>query len=290
MLVDTRIFLKKQKHHNGANKLYYENHPLFVTSRQQAREQLSGAISDGEIQWPKFKTKLLTSNTKLEKINDNSDQLILTAGLQLSPSYSSGYNTCAFASGCAKVCLTSTGHGQDHMLQTLPNGEKIHYPHVARIKRTLVFMEYRKQFMAQLIKEIKQHERIATKQGARLAVRLNVFSDEEWEKIAPELWSIFPNVIFYDYTKNPFRKSTPKYDLTFSQNEINQDIIHNTAGNVAVVFKIKKGQPLPLTYKGKVVIDGDLHDNRFADLAVNAIVGLRYKGNKTDTSNFAVTV
>jgi hypothetical protein len=46
---------------------------------------------------------------------------------------------------------------------------------------------------------------------------------------------------------------------------------------VAVVFSTKAGQPLPTTYLGLPVVDGDLHDDRTVD-PVGCIVGLRAKG------------
>tara|TARA_R100001163_G_C5041560_1_gene179588 strand:+ start:302 stop:1066 length:765 start_codon:yes stop_codon:yes gene_type:complete len=47
--------------------------------------------------------------------------------------------------------------------------------------------------------------------------------------------------------------------------------------NIAVVFNLKKGKPLPKTCFGFPVLDGDLSDNRFFDKK-NHIVGLRSKG------------
>ena len=300
-------FLSKQRKLNQENKAYFNNDALTLKSRKQAREKINKAITNGQINWKLFGTKLLTTNTKLQKIDATSNQLVLTVGLQLAPSFSSGYNTCSFASECAKICLDTSGHGQNHMMQTLPNGEKIHYVHVARHARTILLFEHKEQFKEQLIKEITTQQIRARRLGAILAVRLNVLSDIEWETVFPELWEIFrtetfmreelkklgyphTDVIFYDYAKNPFRKSTPNYPLTFSRNEINHDIMLQSNGNLAVVFNVKKGQPLPKTFKGRQVIDGDLHDNRFSD-PQNIIVGLRAKGNAKNTkSNFVVKV
>jgi hypothetical protein len=59
-------------------------------------------------------------------------------------------------------------------------------------------------------------------------------------------------------------------------------------GNVAVVFRVKKGQPLPKMWNGYEVIDGDIDDLRFLDKK-NVIVGLRAKGPAMkDTSGFVV--
>jgi hypothetical protein len=92
----------------------------------------------------------------------------------------------------------------------------------------------------------------------------------------------FPEVQFYDYTKHPkpWLRTLPNYHLTFSHSG------HNVADclealqhgiNVAVVFSTRRGEPLPETWNGSPVIDGDLHDCRFLDSA-GVVVGLRAKG------------
>ena len=283
-------FQTTQAGHNKANRSYFDTDPLTLKSRKQARAKIDRAMVSGAFDWKVFGTKLLSTNPKLEKINDARKQLVLTTGLQLAPSYASGYNTCSFASGCAQKCLNDTGQGSRHMLQTTANGERIHYPHVARIARTLVWFEHRSAFKAQLIKELKAHVRAAKRKNATPAVRLNTLSDIPWEKTFPELWQLFPGVVFYDYTKNPFRESTEEYHLTFSRNEINEQLMREAVqgANLAVVFDTKKGDPLPETWHGLPVIDGDTHDNRFAD-PLGVVIGLRAKGPaKRDASGFVV--
>ena len=283
-----REFTTAQAGHNKANRSYFDSDPLTLTSRKQARAKIDRAMVSGAFDWQAFGTKLLTTNPKLEKIN--AANKVLTTGLQLAPSFASGYNTCPAASGCAKQCLNDTGQGQRHMVQTTANGERIHYPHVARIARTLVWFEHREAFKAQLIKELHAHVRAAHRKNATPAVRLNVLSDIPWEKTFPELWALFPDVIFYDYTKNPFRVSTEAYRLTFSRNEINEELMREAVqgANLAVVFDTKKGKKLPASWHGLPVIDGDTHDNRFAD-PLGVVVGLRAKGPaKHDASGFVV--
>ena len=60
---------------------------------------------------------------------------------------------------------------------------------------------------------------------------------------------------------------------------------------MTVVVRIKKGQPLPRTFRGKPMIDGDLHDFRPSD-PKGVYVGLRPKGNDAwnDASGFVVDV
>ena len=289
-MTSIREFTTAQAGHNKSNQSYFDTDPLTLKSRQQARAKIDRAVASGTFNWQAFGTKLLTTNPKLEKINDARKQLVLTTGLQLAPSFASGYNTCPAASGCAQKCLNDTGQGQRHMVQTAANGERIHYPHVARIARTLVWFEHKEAFKAQLIKELKAHVRAAKRKNATPAVRLNTLSDIPWEKTFPELWALFPEVIFYDYTKNPFRVSTAAYHLTFSRNEINEELMREAVqgANLAVVFNTKKGKKLPASWHGLPVIDGDTHDNRFAD-PLGVVVGLRAKGPaKRDDSGFVV--
>ena len=67
---------------------------------------------------------------------------------------------------------------------------------------------------------------------------------------------------------------------TFSLHETNLQFALDAMAhgvNVAVVFDTRKGQPLPTTWHGVPVIDGDQHDLRFLDNP-NSVVGLRAKG------------
>lgn len=109
------------------------------------------------------------------------------------------------------------------------------------------------------------------------------------------LLEVFPNVIFYDYTKNPARmhqfllskrnrSSWPSnYYLTFSLAEDNREQaikFLKRGGTIAAVFNVKGGRfkdDLPATWMGFKVIDGDKHDYRFLD-EKGVVVGLRAKG------------
>jgi hypothetical protein len=58
-------------------------------------------------------------------------------------------------------------------------------------------------------------------------------------------------------------------------------------GNVAVVFR---SPPLPATWNGYPVVDGDQTDLRFLD-GTNVVVGLKAKGTaKNDSTGFVVGV
>jgi hypothetical protein len=49
-----------------------------------------------------------------------------------------------------------------------------------------------------------------------------VLSDIPWELVCPELFELFPDLGFYDYTKVPGRTGFDNYDLTFSFSGTNE--------------------------------------------------------------------
>jgi len=266
----------------------FDTDQLIIMSRIEARARIAKALKpNGQLDWSKL-PKLVTVNPKLEKIDDGDPYM--TAGVQLAPSWSSGYNTCANANGCANVCLFGAGHGQRHMIH---DGK--HTVWIARIVRTILFYEYRDQFMAQLVKEMQAFRRKAKRKGYKTAFRPNVISDIDWIKLGPAIFDQGIDKI-YDYAKvvKRINQHSDNYHITLSRQETTSDsLVFDTVSsgvNVAVVFSTKKGQPLPSTYLGLPVLDGDLTDNRFNDPAGH-IVGLRVKNTgKADTSGFVVQV
>jgi hypothetical protein len=118
--------------------------------------------------------------------------------------------------------------------------------------------------------------------GSDLRVRLNTFSDIAHENVAPWLLDNRPGVRFYDYTKGWDRNPPDNYRLTLSASErTTVDQITAAVGNgrnVAVVFPQSRVTPLPKTWHGLRVIDGDKTDNR-ADDPTGVVVGLRAKGS-----------
>ena len=203
---------------------------------------------------------------------------------------SKGINLCSHASkGCAKACLFGSGAAR---FETVQNGKR---------NKTEYYLADRKAFMNQLVKEItkavKLHgaiegEKQYKKNGVdvlrfkNFAIRLNGTADIPFEKIKIEnglnIFEMFPEVQFYDYTKNPKRfekKQSPNYHLTFSRSEDNDkdvDKVLASGGNVAIVFGIRDINKLPTEYKGYKVINGDETDLRFLD-EDNIVVGLKYK-------------
>lgn len=257
---------------------------------------------------------LLSDPTSNPKIAKGIKRGVLTAPLHLAPAKLSGYQVCPMATkGCIAGCLHTAGNPI-----YLASKEK------ARIARTRAYFKARNAFMITLAAEIEAHQAAADKQGMICGVRLNATSDIPWEVIGlppldhyygevgkgmewrthGSLMHLFPRVRFYDYTKRPWRgpawmhKWPRNYHLTFSLadgNDAHARIALGNGMNVAAVFAVDRGKPLPRSYciphpfAGPVpvrVIDGDLHDYRPADPR-GVIVGLRAKGRaRGDKSGF----
>jgi hypothetical protein len=216
-------------------------------------------------------TLLTTRNKKLLKGESFGYK---TYGLSLSPynQNSQGKNICPMASlGCASACLFNAGHG------SMSNVIK------GRTNKTEFFLANRSGFLNMLYIEIAQLELKHKLEGTKFAVRLNVTSDISYEtfkiKDNKNIFELFPDVIFYDYSKNylRFKKELPKnYHLTFSRSETNHKIAMELLAkgvNIAMVF-----DKTPNNFEGYKVIDGDISDTRFLD-DKQVIVGLKYKKN-----------
>lgn len=196
----------------------------------------------------------------------------MTYILYMSPftANSKGINVCSHASkGCAEACLVGSGFGG--MYTNVMEGRRA---------KTEYFLSSRIEFLTQIKDEIAK---ILKKQEGKaiVTIRLNGTSDIPFEKFkifeGKNIFEVYPNVQFYDYTKNYLRfdKELPtNYHLTFSRSEINHTKaleILARGFNVAMVF-----DTLPQIYNGYKVINGDETDLRFLD-EKNVIVGLKYK-------------
>lgn len=211
--------------------------------------------------------------------------------LHLAPANLSGYETCAKRTiGCSAACLNTAGRGG-----MFKKGETTNVIQKARIRKTQMFFENRDEFMLQLVSDIQKAIKQSEKLGLIPVFRLNGTSDLAWEKYevagAKNIFELFPDVQFYDYTKILGRKvsSIPNYHLTFSAADGNDaDVLKAIAQgyNVATVFGLKKSQPMPETYNGRPVFNGDDSDLRFLD-PKGVIVGLYAKGKaKRDETGF----
>lgn len=226
--------------------------------------------------------KLLSVNADTKTIKSNKAGF-LTGILYLAPYDLSGVNLCPFAkvAGCIDACLNTAGRGAFSNVQN------------ARLRKAKLFNENRTQFFAELIEDIEKLKRQAKKKNMQAVIRLNGTSDIEWENIKASedktIFELYPDLQFYDYTKNPNRKNLPSnYDLTFSYSGVESFIKFNRQAlsnnmRVATVFKV-----MPVEFEGRRVITGEDTDARFIE-DKNVIVGLIAKGKaRKDKSGFVV--
>lgn len=202
-----------------------------------------------------------------------------TYSLYLSPANTSGYNACSHSTPeCRRGCLATSGRAAIEIfsgINTIAN---------ARIKKTRLLFEHQEFFMQWLIADIEYHLKRAYQKGYKFSVRLNDTSDIDWANVkfnGQNIFEIFPDVQFYDYTKNhnKFENKPTNYHLTLSYTGRNWDKCKEVLAkgfNVAMVFNVKKETELPAKFDGFDVVNGDLTDNRIDD-AKGVIIGLKWK-------------
>ena len=222
------------------------------------------------------------SDPKTAKSNKANGGEYLTAIQYLAPAMSGGgKDLCPFRSpGCTAACLNTAG-----------NKMYLEGKLRARFERTQLYLKDREAYLALLVHEIEKFVRKCEKLGKKPAIRLNGTSDIVWEKVAPVLFDMFPNVQFYDYTKIPRRNPPANYDLTFSrseENDFNCGLAHSRGMRVAVVFDKKYDKGMPTTWFGVRVENGDLHDMTFKRPAA-CVLGLYAKGEaRKDDTGFVI--
>jgi hypothetical protein len=215
---------------------------------------------------PKYNL-LSSGSTKIEKSNKLSDEWFSRIIYLAPDDLADGKRTlCPYAkvAKCNVPCLNTAGMGKFSNVQQ------------SRIRKTLLFLNDQQEFMRQLVQDVNKFLKECDRLGKKPALRLNGTSDIQWENIEVDgyenIFAMFPQIQFYDYTKIPTRKveHIPNYHLTWSYSEANDK------------------DALPKMFKGLKVIDGDKHDMRFLD-ETQVVVGLIEKGEaKKDTSGFVI--
>lgn len=206
-----------------------------------------------------------------------------------------GLTMCPFASaGCSENCLTHSGQmGTPHAV-------------AARIRKTRLLVDDPETFGRLLTADVDSHLRWAVRHEMQPSFRFNGTSDYHWESwVVPHLGTTIhrylldraPDAVINEYTKRHLvmqrwldGKYTSNLYLTFSlheRNELEARRILEMGGNVTIVFRVKRGQPLPTTWWGRPVFDGDRDDLRWLDneramrqgldISRGLVVGLRYK-------------
>lgn len=196
---------------------------------------------------------------------------------------------CAHAAlaGCMAGCLRTAGRGAFDNVQS------------ARAEKTRFFYENPQAFMLSFAADVWAHVRRARKLRMTPLVRPNGTSDIPYENIIIEayglnIFQLFPDVQFYDYTKHPSRnlegKTASNYDLTYSFSGITPKAISLKGlsnpwnRRAAVVFS--RREDIPQSFRGWPVVDGDDTDVRHIEPS-GVVVALYAKGRaKQDTGGF----
>jgi len=129
-----------------------------------------------------------------------------TLGLYLAPASKSGRNVCGFAGACKAPCLDESGR----VLMEKRGGKST--IQVARLLKTWLHEFRQDLFNMAICHEIKKEAKLAKKKGQSFCVRLNCTSDLDFSEVIAS----FPDIQFYDYTKDPNRQAMDNYHLTYS--------------------------------------------------------------------------
>lgn len=216
------------------------------------------------------------------------DNGTMTYCLYLAPANMSGYEVCPNSKYCREFCLNGSGQNKCDEFAHGIEGSRINH---SRILKTRLFFEDRQLFMDLVCYEIAKAKEKAERLGMSFSVRLNGTSD-----IAPtqfidyrsgkNILEIFPDVVFYDYTKSPSRlaitKVYPNYDLTLSYSGHNWNACKRWLDqglNVAVVFY--DNTRIPKYFNGYPCCDGNKYDMRYLD-PKGHVVALHYHKTAND--------
>lgn len=174
---------------------------------------------------------------------------------------------------CQRTCLVYAGHNV------------LDYNQQVKVARTEALINEPIAFIRMIDDAVRKHGVASKKTHVKPYIRLNVFQDVPWELLCPELFTEHSSMNFYDYTKVVGRNPPSNYDLTFSYSGSNHQKVDyelSRGRRVAVVFllpgglKTRRVSPLPTSWMGYQVVDGDVSDLRPLDPAP-CVVGLRYK-------------
>lgn len=234
-----------------------------------------------------FRGKLLAQGGNAKTSKSDKAGEYLTAIMYLAPADTvEGINVCPMAvkAGCKAGCLYTAGRGQMNSVQK------------ARIRKTILWRDQPDLFLKLLHQDITDFKRYCAKKGKKAAVRLNGTSDIMFEVEDPTLFSLHPDVMYYDYTKiykRAYKKLPDNYHLTLSYSGANKDYAYEiikaheeTGINVAVVYRTKAMVEEMIQIPG--YISGDDTDMRFLD-ETGKVVCLYAKGKaKQDQSGFVI--
>ena len=192
--------------------------------------------------------KLLGTNSKIDK------------SLKIYPEYEASIlqllpnkHLCVNYKLCIKTCLAFKG-----LAKVYPSVIK------SRKAKSEYFVNDTDTFIKQLIREIKNQEKRALKKNKKAVVRLNGFTDIDYEKFG--IFKLFPNVQFYDYSADYERvlnNNNPNLHYTFSYKGNNlKECIELLKNDVSIAVIDMPENQFFNDYDVEH-IDGDKHDFRF---------------------------
>lgn len=231
------------------------------------------------------KCGIMTINAKTEK-GENVD--ILFEGVPAN--LIKHFNSCVDPSSCLKTCLYFSG--MNNLFQS--KSGNLSTAMMKRIRRMFLLKNDSKLFFRLVKRDIETALLNARFDGVKCGVRLNGYTDLDWNSFQSEMLAEFPEINFYDYSKNLEKENIAHTTFSYNGGDLIPYIEKVASGqNVAVVVNIKKNKPLPKTWHGLPVLDGDPTDNRYLDgkgfwiflRAKNTI-----KGKDSRDKNFIVNV
>jgi len=231
---------------------------------------------------------LLSKGEINHKMRKNIKLGYYTSSLNLAHSDLSGYNVCPIAnkltenennpnkSNCSSCCVGYNGFASIHSSVI-----------ESRINKTISYFKDRQVFLLRLAIEVNNAIKLAKKKGLKPTFRLNAYSDIRFENDIIQdnknIFELFPDVTFYDYSKLVNRNVPNNYQLTYSHNNADfkdTSIALKNGMNVAIVFE-KLPKMIKIEGIEYIVINGDETDLRI-DEKINGksvVVGLKFKGS-----------
>jgi hypothetical protein len=264
-------------------------------------------------------TQLFGANSKLEKTNIGEHgltykgKMVMSTGLGFASAQKINdqqiATTCPKSGICQDLCLGETS-GQNLLYGG--EGQFKSGPRLAQYLKTEALVVSPEAFTISLIRQISAFERTANELGFQPAIRLNVTSDFKPSTFESVI-KMFPNVMFYDYTKLETQPIAPNHHLTYSSTGASQivdgKIVYNKESNwdrmvnkflmngknVAMAFTSRDDMPKFIidekTGQRFEVWNGDEYDARFLDPVPKDgkgyIIGLTNKDNTTKPEDAA---
>jgi hypothetical protein len=237
------------------------------------------ALAAARVVWADFRAEcgLARLSPALLTPPSSNDKFLKSAtpiyGLSFAQSRESGHNVCHKSTpNCVRACVAKNGNGAFRGVQ------------FARSVKVWFWLNHPAVFRALITHEIAA----AVLRHGAAEFRLNTFSDIDWQTELPAVFAI-DGARFYDYSKDWSREGSRDYRLCYSVTERTSDadiFAKLDAGHtVAMVVNVSGGKvrgtqslrPIPNSWRGYPVIDGDKQENRSLDSA-GSVVMLRAKG------------